>query len=78
MIEVIYQGIVAGKIILDSKDHLRWSNKSHKSSALINWPKAQILPYFRRLLFQQGKNKSIFKIMSSSAARLVFWRSLSF
>jgi hypothetical protein len=27
MIEVIYEGNTAGKIILDSKDHLRWSNK---------------------------------------------------
>jgi hypothetical protein len=27
IIEVIYEGNTAGKIILDSKDHLRWSNK---------------------------------------------------
>jgi len=27
IVEVIHQGTVAGKIILDSKDHLRWSNK---------------------------------------------------
>lgn len=27
IIEVVYHGIVAGKIILDSKDHLRWSNR---------------------------------------------------
>lgn len=25
--EIMYQGTLAGKIILDSKDHLRWSNK---------------------------------------------------
>jgi hypothetical protein len=27
VVEVIHQGNLAGKIILDSKDHLRWSNK---------------------------------------------------
>lgn len=27
IVEVIYQGDVAGRIILDSKDHLRWSNR---------------------------------------------------
>ena len=27
IVEVVYQGTVAGKIILDSKDHARWSNR---------------------------------------------------
>ena len=75
IIEVIYEGNTAGKIILDSKDHLRWSNKFRRNCVQTNCPKVPTLQFCQQLRFRQGKNKRIFRIMSSLPARLGFWRS---